>query len=244
MTILSGWKPLPPLASAWEPKPLSSAQTRMSRLPNGRLELMIKHDLIRGVTREMLAWWFCRIDGMMDYQGQRVQRYRVWHPRDHIFYQDLTRAPDGTGGVGTLRRIVEAFGRNPRYLVNIVDRVVKLDETGILLSTERAGITLGRLQVPPLPLGVEVSTLQHDFIAAEGGTRYESRLLVGRDSLFGRLFLNRYALPWLVLPDEMARAWLTHNVEEVGQFERFLPALYDRWLETGDAAAEQNAALA
>jgi hypothetical protein len=28
----------------------------------------------------------------------------------------------------------------------------------------------------------------------------------------------------------MGRAWLRHNVEEVGHFERFLPALYGRML--------------
>jgi hypothetical protein len=211
----------------------------MTRLPNGQLELVIKHELLRGVTREMLAWWFCRIDGTMEYMGHVLPRYRVWHPRDHIFYQDLTHAPDGTGSVGTVRHIVEAFNRNPQYLVNIVDRVLKLDETGILLSTEQAGITLGALQTPLIPLGLELSTLQHDFIAAPTGTRYESRLLVGRDSFFGRVLLNRYALPWLVMSDDMGRAWLTHNVEEVGQFERFLPAAYDRWLDTGDLVASQ-----
>jgi hypothetical protein len=228
------WTVAAPLALPWEPKPLSSAATRMTRLPHGQLELVIKHDLLRGVTREMLAWWFCHIDGMMEYMGQVLPRYRVWHPRDHIFYRDLTHAADGTGGVGTVRRIVEAFGGNPHYLVNIVDRVVKLDETGILLSTEQAGITLGALQTPLLPLGIEVATLQHDFIAAPGGTRYESRLVVGHDSFIGRFVLNRYALPWLVMSDDMGRAWLRHNVEEVGQFERFLPTLYDQWLNLGD----------
>lgn len=233
-----------PLPRPWPLKPLSSAATRLSRLPDGRLELTIKHDLIRGVTREMLAWWFCRIDGTMEYQGQTVPRYRVWHPRDHIFYQDVTTAADGTGSAGTRRRIVEAFGGNPNYLVNIIDRVVKLDETGILLSTEQAGISLGPWHSPLLPLGMEVSTLQHDFITAPMGTRYESRMLIGRDTLFGRLFLNRSVLPWLVISDDMARAWLRHNVEEVGNFERFLPALYDRWLEGGEALASSAAALA
>ena len=236
----SRWTPVPPLPLKWAPKPLSSAQTRMARLPNGQLELTIKHDLIRGVTREMLACWFCRIDGVMEYQGQILPRYRVWHPQDHIFYRDLTLGSDGTGSAGTRRRIVEAFDCNPRYLVNIVDRVVRLDESGIVLSTEQAGLMLGSAQLPPIPLGVQVATLQHDFIAASGGTRYESRMLVGRDTLFGRLFLNRRLLPWLVLPDDMGRAWLKHNVEEVGHFEAFLPKWYDRWLDRGDAIAEQS----
>lgn len=236
------WQPLAPLPGSHPLKPLSSATTRLSRLRNGQLELTIKHDLIRGVTREMLAWWFCHIDGTMEYQGQTVARYRVWHPYDHIFYKDVTKAADGSGSAGTRRHIVEAFGRNPNYLVNIIDRVVKLDETGILLSTERSGLTLGRFQTPLLPLGAEVSTLQHDFIAAPTGTRYESRLLVGSDTLFGRMLLNRSLLPWLVMPEDMGRAWLKHNVEEVGRFEHFLPEWYNRWHDRGDRPAEMIAA--
>jgi len=30
----------------------------------------------------------------------------------------------------------------------------------------------------------------------------------------------------MLFPDDKARAWLRHNVEEVGNFEFFLPALY------------------
>ena len=218
---------LPPLHTP-PLKPLSSARTRLQRLGNGSLELTIKHDLIRGVTREMVAWWFAHIDGTMEYQGAIVPRYRVWHPRDHIFYRDITTAADGSGSAGTRRHIVEAFDRNPRYLVNIIDKVVKLDETGILLSTEQAGITLGPLQTPLLPLGVELSTLQHDFYVAPTGVRYESCLMVGRDSMMGRMLLNRRLLPWLVMSDDMGRAWLRHNVEEVGNLEQFLPALYEQ----------------
>jgi hypothetical protein len=226
--LFQQWRAAEPLPLPWPLKPVSEAKTTVGRLPDGRLELTIKHDLVRGVTREMLAWWFCRIDGTMNYQGRVVPRYRVWHPGDHIYYKDTSVAADGTGSAGTTRQIVEMFNRDPRYLVNIIDRVVHLDETGILLSTERASLLLGGIQTPLLPLGAEVSTLQHDFIAAPGGTRYESRLLVGRDSLFGRLLLNRIVLPRLVMSEEMGRAWLRHNVEEVGNFERFLPALYDR----------------
>ncbi len=242
--IFPRW-PLPaPLKSSWPLKPVSSAQTALNYLHNGRLELTIRHDLIRGVTPEMLAWWFCHIDGTMEYQGRTVPRYRVWHPRDHIFYKDMTVAADGTGSAGTTRHIVEAFARNSRYLVNVVDRVVYLDKTGILLSTERAGFNLGSLGSPTIDLGAEVATLQHDFIRTPRGTRYESRLLIGRDTLFGNLFLNRFVLRPFVLPDDMARAWLRHNVEEVGNFERFLPDLYNRSQEGAGVAARPAEDLA
>jgi hypothetical protein len=222
----------------WPFKPLSSALTTVGRLKDGRLELTIKHDLLRGVSREMLSWWFRHIDGSMAYHGRRVPRYRVWHPRDHIFYRDLTLDADGAGGPGTRRHIVEAFAGNPRYLVNIVDRVAQLDETGILLVTERAALSLGPLKTPALPLPGELSTLQHEFFSEPTGTRYESRMLVGSASLVGRLGLNRYVLPAVAMSEAMGRAWLRHNIEEVGNFERFLPAVYARWQAGGDAALD------
>jgi hypothetical protein len=37
--------------------------------------------------------------------------------------------------------------------------------------------------------------------------------------------MNRFVRPRL-FPDDKARAWLRHNVEEVGNFEFFLPELY------------------
>ncbi|HMO56576.1 MAG TPA: hypothetical protein PKA05_19390 [Roseiflexaceae bacterium] len=48
-------------------------------------------------------------------------------------------------------------------------------------------------------------------------------------------------LPRIALPNDMARAWLKHNVEEVGNFENFLPDLYRGWQAHGDAIWEQTA---
>ena len=221
------WKPLAPSFFNWKMKPLSSAKTNIRVLANRQLELTIAHDIIKGVTPEMLHWWFCRIDTTMEYGGQTQPRYRVWHPIDHIYYKDLSHAPDGTGSAGTRRHIVEAFGANTRYLTNIIDRVVHLDDRGILLSTEQCGISVGFGSVlAPVPVGF--SSLEHQFIPVVNGTRYESRLLIGVDSPMGKRFFNPVIRP-LFIGYEMARAWLKHNVEEVGNFEFFLPALYAKF---------------
>jgi hypothetical protein len=50
-------------------------------------------------------------------------------------------------------------------------------------------------------------------------------MVVGIDAgVVGRLF-NTHVRPRL-LSDAAARAWLTHNVEEVSMFEHLLPPLY------------------
>jgi len=217
--------PLPPLPFNGELKPLSSAKTNVKKLANKQLELTISHDVIKGVTPQMLHWWFCHIEGSMQYLGSNYPRYHVWHPFDHIHYKDLSHTPDGTGSTGTRRHIVETFSADKRFLVNIIDRVTHLDDKGILLETEHAGIAVGLgsllVRVP-----LHLSSLEHQFIPVASGTQYESRLLIGLDSEVGRLFVNPIIRP-LFIGEEMARAWLKHNVEEVGNLENFLPALYE-----------------
>jgi hypothetical protein len=206
-------------------KPLASAKAEFKLLTNKQFELTISHDIVKGVTPHMLAWWFSHIDDVMEVQGQTYPRYRVWHPFDHIHYQDLSRASDGSGGAGTRRHIVEAFGANRRFLVNIIDRVAHLDEKGILLVTEQAGVSVGGGSLMT-PVPFQFSSLEHQFFPLPNGTRYESRLLIGLDSAMGKFLANRILRP-LFIGEEMARAWLKHNVEEVGNFEYFLPALYE-----------------
>lgn len=73
--------------------------------------------------------------------------------------------------------------------------------------------------------GMEVFRLEHHFQAVPGGTQYNSRMVVGsRTPLVGAL-CNRYLRPRF-LSDAAARAWLTHNVEQVGMYEQILPALH------------------
>ena len=48
---------------------------------------------------------------------------------------------------------------------------------------------------------------------------------VGTTAWFGRLAFNRIIRP-RIFPKNMARAWLRHHVEEIGNLEHFLPELY------------------
>ena len=180
------------------------------RYERSRMIMTIEHEIVRGVTPEMLDWWFRHIGGEMDIDGRRYARYRVWHPLDHIDWQLVEGDPQRVG-VGAKFRIVEAFDRNPAWLVDSVETVTKLDATGIRLERHM--------------LGSEIFSLEHWFAPAEGGTRYRSRMELGADTAFGRLFFNRLIRP-IAFSDLMGPAWLKHNVEEVGNFEHFLPRLF------------------
>lgn len=199
----------PPLDIEWPMKSWQDADLEL-RYERAHMIMTIEHEIVRGVTPQMLDWWFRHIGGEMELDGRRYSRYRVWHPRDHIDWQLVDGDPERVG-IGANFRIVEAFDRNPAWLVDSVEIVTKLDETGIRLERHL--------------LGSEVFNLEHWFEPADGGTRYRSRMELGADSAFGRLLFNRIIRP-MIFSDLMGPAWLKHNVEEVGNFEHFLPRLY------------------
>ena len=204
--------PIPaPRPIPWRMKGLESAKTSLTKLGNGQLVLTIQHDVIRGVTPAMLAWWFQHLGETMDYAGVTYPRYWVWHPIDHIHWELVRRGPDGSTGEGATFRIVEAFAANPAHYVDSTDFVEKCDEEGLSLVTRI--------------LGMEIFRLEHRFTQLQEGTRYDSRMVVGSDvPLIGHLF-NFFVRP-RIFSDASGRKWLLHNIEEVGNFEFFMPALY------------------
>jgi hypothetical protein len=205
--------PLPaPRRLPWTLKPLSSAETSLQYDAFGRMVMHIRHDLIRGVTPEMLAWWFAHIGGDMEIDGKTLNKYLVWHPFDHIHWELVRPAADGRAGAGAVFRIVEAFGADPNMTIDIEDTVTRLDSAGITLQQRK--------------LGHEVSRLNHDFHATEGGTRYISTLTIGFSAPVLRA-LNPAVFRFL-FSETMGRAWLKHNVEEVGALEHILPRIYPR----------------
>jgi hypothetical protein len=199
-----------PLDVPWIRKPLSSAKTEVSVLPDGRIKLWIEHEVIKGVTPAMIAWWFQHVEGEMTFGGVTATRYRMWHPIDHVSIRYAKRRPDGTIGPGAVIHLHEVFAQNPKWVVNVHTRIEKLDETGFLHC--------------PHKLGIKVAHAEYIFEAVEGGTKYTNWLIAGLTHPIGRLI--NPLIRRLQFPDDQARAWLTHNVEEVGNFEWFLPALY------------------
>jgi hypothetical protein len=89
--------------------------------------------------------------------------------------------------------------------------VPKNDDTGITLSVRK--------------FGMEIVHLEHTFTPVSEGTLYQSRNRVGTETVPARFLLNPLIRRW-VFTEAMCRAWLKHNVEEVGNLEFFLPALY------------------
>jgi hypothetical protein len=178
-------------------------------LPHHRLRVTIDHQPLAGITPAMLAWWFRHIGDPTTYAGKEMPSYLAWHPLDHIHWELVRAAPGGGAGEGARFRIVEAFARRREFYVDTTETVEKLDDTGIRL--------VRRL------LGTPVFQLEHTWSTCASGTHYVSVLDLGaRSSLLTPV--NRY-LSTKVFPEDMARAWVVHNVEEVGVLEHLLPAV-------------------
>lgn len=198
-----------PIPVPWSLKPLESAQTGLDVLGDGRLHLWIRHDLLHGVTPRMLVWWFQHMEGDMELEGVRYPRYRVWHPRDHVGFRYARLPHGGVAAPGARFHIHERFADNPAWEVDVLTDVVRLDEGGFAHRPRFLG---GALR----PVAMDYA-----FTRVPGGTRYENSMTVG---FAGKPRLNA-ALRSHVMPDDKGRAWLLHNVEEVGSFEHFLPEL-------------------
>ncbi len=204
--------PLPPQRSLpWPLKSLESAQTSLSYDEFGRMVMRIQHDILKGISPEMVAWWFGNIGGDMEVNGSRLNKYLVWHPNDHIAWELARPGKDGGASAGAQFRIVEAFGGNPAYYVDVIDTVTRLDATGFTASTYR--------------MGVEIAHLNHDFVSAEGGVQYLSTLTIGSTMpVIAKVF--NAVVHRALFREEMGRAWLKHNIEEVGLLEHIIPRLY------------------
>lgn len=208
-----------PLPLKWKQKPIGSADSGITVLRDGRLRCWIEHEIIKDVTPKMLVWWFKHLEGTIDIEGVAYDRYRVWHPCDHLFAEYEKRNADGTIGVGSVIHLAEMLGGDPNYLVHIRTTITKLDESGY--------IHLPRMH------GLRLAEMRYDFEATADGTKYANSLTVGFRGVVGRL-LNPLIRKF-VFDHKRGEAWIRHNVEEVGNFEFFLPRLF-----TEQAALERE----
>jgi len=199
---------------------VDTASVRFSKHPNHRRRITIDHRPLAGITPAMLLDWFTHIGEKMNYGGEIIDRYLAWHPIDHIRWELARQAPTGGAAEGARFRMVEAFGGRPEFKIDEVARVEKLDETGIRLVKRVAG--------------VPVFQLEHTWSAGTDGAHYVTVMDLGvRSPLLSpvnRIVGRRFG-------EAKIRAWVKHNIEEVGQLEPLLPQLES----SGEAEPTQGA---
>ena len=187
---------------------VGTATVRYTAAPHHRRRVTIDHRPLRGVTPPMLLDWFTHLDGTILYGGAVTDRYLAWHPLDHIRWELARPAPGGGSGEGARFHIVEQFGGRPEYRIDVVERVEKLDETGIRLVQRIAG--------------TQIFQLEHTWSAGSDGAHYVSAMDIGARAA---LLTPTNLIAKMRFPDHMVQAWVRHNIEEVGQLEHLLPGL-------------------
>ena len=198
-------------------KTLESATWDVEKLPGGGLRAWIDHQPMRGVTPAAIRWWFENIDTRTtyngsDFNGPKVPAYRYWHPFDHIRVRWVKKVPgaDGRIGPGSIIHIEETIGG--RYPVDAKARVSRFDDEAFNFDLLVGGIA---------PVG----EVLHLWSPSDAGLQFRTQVtLSARIKLIGGL-LTRIARR-AMFTDAMVRHWVVHNVEESGETEKFLPALY------------------
>ncbi len=212
----------------WELKPTSSTHFEINERPNGQYSVVLNHALLRGVTSEMLHWWFLHfpslrveLEDIAGYGSDPVPAYLLWHPSDHVdaVLKGKT-GPGGTSRAGAKIHIQEAMQYQKYGWRFPVDAVLSI------FYCAGDGWAMGRA----LPILGKVMCLRiHYRDVVEGGqhlgVHYHYEVVIGATGSgpLIRAFNRRLTAHY---PPEFFEAWHLHNTIEVGVFENFLPALY------------------
>lgn len=212
----------------WELKPIESAHFAIHERANGQFCVVLNHALLRGVTSEMLHWWFLSFTSLQvtlkdvaDYQRQSVPAYLLWHPSDHLSATlSGSLGPGGTAQAGASIEIKEAMQylkHGWKYPVNNKLQIFYCDSDGWAMGKQ-------------IPFFGPVMMLRIHFKdvfegATHLGVHYHYEIVIGvnSDNIIGRQINGRIKKHFST---EFFEAWQTHNVIEVGTFENFLPSLF------------------
>jgi len=220
---------LPPLDYGWHLK--QNNNTLFTTVPkdNGQFAVILNHPIIRGVTTEMLRWWFQRflslkvklynVPGVED--GRVVPAYFLWHPQDHIGVKAVSGTDEnGFMTKGTVAALAEAMDSEKygyKYLMDSSLNIIELEQD--------QGLFMGQ----DFPIFGPMVRARICWKQLPGGVMYHYEIAVGLNehagySSFLKRILNGQAQKTFSEP--LFKAWHRHNTIEVGTFENFLPSLW------------------
>ena len=110
---------------------------------------------------------------------------------------------------GRVRLRIEALGADMANLIDARLHLRELSESGARVEVRSLGQTVLEIRGEFLPRAVGTHVISAMTIGSSGWLRSLNLWLIGR-----------------FFPATRRRAWLKHSVEEIGNFEFFLPELY------------------
>ena len=126
-------------------------------------------------------------------------RYKLWHPEDHKSFE--WEVSPKKGHIGTIQRIVENIGLPTMLRIRWEDP----SQSPIPIEYNHAlvGSTLDDDDMP-------MTWLLHEYEKFENGTKLRTTFRIPAK-----------------IPKPLIEAIRKHNIEEISEFENFLPELYD-----------------
>ena len=212
----------------WPLKPTHSTEFEIIERPNGQFCVVLNHSLLRGVTSEMIYWWFLNfpnlhvtLEDVPGYDAQTVAGYLLWHPSDHCSASLSGKlGPKGISQAGAKIHIREAMQFNTYALKYPVDTALTI------FYCASDGWAMGK----SLPVLGKVMCLRIHFkdVVVDGnltGVHYHYEVVIGAtgNNPLIRAFYARLTKEY---SPEFFAAWHLHNTIEVGTFENFLPVLF------------------
>lgn len=214
----------------WALKTVSSSYFDIHKRENGQFCVVLNHALLRGVSAEMIHWWFrhftqlrIRLRNVQGYEDQQVPAYWLWHPMDHLSAELSGRlGPGNIAQPGCFIHIREAMQYDRYAWKYPVDTKLKVFYVG------QDGWAMGKVLPvfgPVMMLRVHFKDVFHD--GQHIGVHYHYEVVIGANAsnLVARLINSRITGKF---GPEFFDAWHRHNVIEVGTFENFLPALFEQ----------------
>ncbi|WP_163851494.1 DAPG hydrolase family protein [Pseudooceanicola aestuarii] len=213
-------------------------ETGYARMPDGRIFVACLTDM-PGVTPEMIDWWFA-------WHPMEDQRYKLWHPAEHVSCR-ATRQNGDDAGLSNRQKYLN----NPHLVsehvgAGQVDITITFVDPAELFGTadlNAAGIgtaLCARVGLQKAP--VEVTRMVHLIRRTEHGVEMRSRFWMGGlafthpalQRVLGRL-IPRKAIARRAVTETSGQQMLQHCSEEMTHLASFLPGLYADYHPQGTA---------
>ena len=184
-----------------------------------------------GITAEMLYWWWA-------WHGLEPLRYAIWDPEDHfdvaLNEEGRRRALDPQVPLeektwGATHTVQESIGGPPDEIVIMFQDPKKMGFDPALIGTDSceflvcANALMGEMKVPVV--------MAECAKKGDGVMTFQARFWVGYHIVDGEA---KYLLPpEVVLPDEIAKGLIAHNIKEFANLGKILPKVFaeekDNW---------------
>ncbi|MEL7122599.1 MAG: hypothetical protein AAFO07_24345 [Bacteroidota bacterium] len=235
---------------AWGPnrpyKQLEDAKAYFTYHQDGRYEAYIEHPPMHGVTPDMLIWFFKHLDCYTRYNpysktfdGPEISVYKLWHLRDHIGITAkkpgaLEEDKEYAIAYGSTFEIEEVLIQKHHVKASsIVYDLYYEDEAGNVIGkgtkdngTNGFESNIGNFGFWLLgPANIKIGYLDHYFQVVDSVNKvmnFQTRFVAGREN-FGPV--NKVIEH--SLSDQLMKDWILHNIEESGESENIIPALFE-----------------